>query len=326
MEPPKLLSIVIPTLNRRAMLEMTLDYLAAEIEGLEARVELVVVNNASDDDTLEFLATRKAHVPARLVSFEERVDIDSSFRRCVDVTTGRYINIFGDDDLPMPGFVRRIIDILDAGRNPAFIYFNRLIGDEALRHVAEIAHPDHGVEVISFEVGKFISEFTHNPGFITSLVFDRHCWSEGEHFYSAGFQGYKFLARIYGGASGRTCMYVGMPSLIQRRGVQSWKREWPRYWLVNMPSLLVALEDAGTTSGAFERWQRKEVTLRRVIIDCVAAKAYDYSVSDRFWVDASRFQCKYRAILIQLVRFLVPRLLARAVYFRRGKYKGNHIR
>ncbi len=326
MESPKLLSIVVPTLNRRAMLEMTLDYLATETEGFESRVEFVVVNNASDDDTLAFLTTWKTHTAARVVSFDERVDIDSSFRRCVDVTTGRYINIFGDDDLPMPGFVRRIIETLDAGQNPALIYFNRLIGDEALLHVAEIAHPDDGMGIVSFDTESFIREFTHNPGFITSLVFDRNCWSEGELFYSSDFQGYKFLARIYGGSKGRTCIYVGMPSLIQRRGVQSWKKEWPRYWLVNMPRLLTALEEAGITSGALEQWKKKEVSLKRLIVDCVVAKAYDYRVDDPFWVLASRFQHKHRAVQIQLVRFLVPPFLARAAYFRRGKYRASQSR
>lgn len=325
MENRKLLSIVVPTLNRRELLPETLQRLSDEIQGHESQVEFIVVNNASDDDTLEFLTKWKTHVPIRIVSFDVRVDIDTSFRRCVEATTGRYINIFGDDDLPMPGFVRCIIQILNADKSPALIYFNRLVGDEALHHVAEVAHPDHGMEIAFFDTGSFIREFTHSPGFITSLVFDRHCWAEGERFYSSDFQGYKFLARIYGGSEGRNCIYVGMPSLIQRRGIQSWKKDWPRYWLVNMPSLLAALEEAGITSGALEQWRSKEVPLKRLVVDCVVAKAYDYRVNDPFWALASRFQYKHRAVLIQLVRFLVPSFLARAVYFRHGKYKANQV-
>lgn len=319
----KLLSVVVPTLNRRSLLETTLNYLCEEVKDHAAEVELIVVDNASEDDTVNFLGSYKNSSQFRLISFSERVNIDESFRRCVEVSSGQYINIFGDDDIPMGGFIRNALQIIKSNDQMSFIYFNRLIGDEELRQIGDVAHPDRGFDTVSFDSKDFIREFTHHPGFISSLVFSRETWSRGEMFYRDEYIGYKFLARIYGGSDGRQVVYVGIPGLIQRRGLQSWKKDWPRYWLVSMPSLLKALDDRGYTTGALDQWCKKEVSLKRLVVDCVVAKAYVYESDDPFWTLAGKFQPLTRRLVMFLIRFLLPSALAKAIYFRRGKYRPN---
>jgi glycosyltransferase involved in cell wall biosynthesis len=321
MSDQKLLSVVVPTLNRRPLLEKTLDYLAVELVGFEEFVELVIVDNASEDDTCEFLRQWGEKGLGHYVSYDHRVDIDSSFARCVDVCEGRYINIFGDDDVPMPGFIRQLVDLLQSDSEPALVYFNRLIGDESLMCVSEVGHPNLGIDIKSYDISTFIREFTHHASFITSLVFSRRCWIEGALFSSDDFLGYKFLGRVYAGAKFESCIYVGLPAVIQRRGIQSWKRDWPRYWLVNMPRLLSRLEMEGITRGALDQWRSKEVSIRRLIIDCLVAKAFGYSICDPFWSLASKFQGGVRALLVQIVRYVVPSLLVSYIYFRIGKYR-----
>lgn len=318
-----LLSVVVPTLNRRSLLETTLNYLCAEMNGYESDVEFIVVDNASEDDTVDFLRSYKNSDQFRLVCFGERANIDDSFRRCIEVSNGCHINIFGDDDIPMSGFIKKTLEIIKSNDQASFIYFNRLIGDIELREIAEVAHPDRGFETLSFNIKDFIRGFTHHPSFISSLVFSRDTWSRGEMFYRNEYLGYKFLARIYGGSKDREIVYVGMPSLIQRRGHQSWKKDWPRYWLVNMPSLLSTFDDNGYTAGALDQWRRRDVSVKRLVIDCVVAKAYAYENDDAFWTLASRFQPVTRRWIMFLIRFLLPSALAKAIYFRRGKYRPN---
>lgn len=318
--PPKLLSLVVPTLNRRDLLETTLNTLLKDIKGYESDVEFIVVNNASDDNTLQFLNEWSKGKQVRIASFDNRVNIDESFKRCVDITTGRFINIFGDDDLPIPGFVARTIDLIKNSPNIDIYYFNRLIGDMNLENIGEFAHPKFGVDYKKFPNNEFISNFTHGPGFITSLVFSRTAWAAGEAFYSDNYLGYKFLARVYAGCAGKQCIYIGTPALIQRRGKQAWKKDWPRYWLVNMPKLLNDLDRAGIASGALASWSRNDVTIKRLAVDCLVAKAFDYSRSDIFWTEAAQFQPTYRRILLKTIRLLLPSSVAKLLYFSGGKY------
>lgn len=318
--PQKLLSLVVPTLNRRDLLETTLNTLVKDIKGFESDVEFVVVNNASDDDSLQFLNEWSKGKQVRIASFDSRVNIDESFKRCVDITTGRFINIFGDDDLPIPGFVARTIDHIRNSPNIDVFYFNRLIGDMNLENIGELAHPFFGVDYKEFPTAEFISKFTHWPCFITSLVFSRTAWAAGEAYYNDVYLGFKFLARVYAGSAGKQCAYVGMPALIQRRGKQAWKKDWPRYWLVNMPKLLNDLDHAGIAYGALASWSRNDVTMKRLAVDCLVAKAFDYSRSDAFWTEAAQFQPTYRRILLKTIQFLLPSSVAKSLYFSGGKY------
>jgi glycosyltransferase involved in cell wall biosynthesis len=231
MNNKKLLTIVVPTLNRRVLLEETLDALLKDIQGFEEDVELIVINNSSDDDTNEYIEKMLSGTVANFLSFSDRLNIDDSFLRCVKTSIGEFINIFGDDDLPFPGYIKSLLNIIKSRSNLGLIYLNRLIGDEHLKNVGEVAHGDIGLSIQVFHPDEFICKFTHWPGFVTALIFKRDCWMDGEWCYSNEFLGYKFLARVYAGLGERECVYVGVPQLVQRRGIQSWKSEWPNIGL-----------------------------------------------------------------------------------------------
>ena len=52
----KLISIAIPTLNRRELLKFTLSHFITQIEPVKDEVELVVCNNASEDGTVSMIS------------------------------------------------------------------------------------------------------------------------------------------------------------------------------------------------------------------------------------------------------------------------------
>jgi glycosyltransferase involved in cell wall biosynthesis len=111
------LTIGIPTYNRAPKLERLLRLLESEIVegGLADRVKVFVSDNASTDDTPAVLARVAASTRLSLAyqTRPENVGFDRNVR-CVYMSADTdYVWLFADDDIPLPGSVRRLLEALD---------------------------------------------------------------------------------------------------------------------------------------------------------------------------------------------------------------------
>ncbi len=200
-------------------------------------------------------------------------------------------------------------------------YMNRIILNESISRILSIPHMNWNDLEEDLPMGDFVDRFTHWPGFLTSIVFKRDCFINGAEFDGVQYAGWGFLGRIYmGGRDMRVCV-LNYPTVAQRLGLHSWKSEWPRYWLVNLPRMLSDLGDRGVGKNALDNWLSYEVSCRRVLIDAIVAKAFSINAFDGFWSDAARWQkAKNKSILI-LVRWLLPTFIARILYRLQPKYR-----
>lgn len=314
-----LLSIIVPTLNRRDLLQITLDELLYQINQFN-EVELIVSDNASNDGThLLFENGKYKDANLNYIKHNTQVDIDQSFARSADLAKGKYIVLFGDDDIAMPGYVNEVLRAIKENPTCAFVYVNRLICDQHLHFSNEIPHIDevHGIHIM--DINNFIRYFTHWPGFVTSLVFSKKVWDKGDKL-SYNYPGYNFLYRVYMSSEGLNACYIASPLVAQRRGIQTWKKFWPQYWLISMPLLLKNLEENNIANGALKIWQQKEVNNKRFLIDLFVAKAYGYPVNSDFWRLSRYYQIsKMRKIISLFVQFCLPFFLARYIYSKSNK-------
>jgi glycosyltransferase involved in cell wall biosynthesis len=109
-----LLTFAIPTYNRAHILERLLSVLAEELQG-EARVELLISDNASPDKTSAIIAAQRDQgLPIRYIRNETNIGTDRNILQCFEQAAGKYVWIFSDDDLPAPGAIRRILETLSS--------------------------------------------------------------------------------------------------------------------------------------------------------------------------------------------------------------------
>lgn len=105
-------SVCIPTYN-------SAQYLGAAIESVLtqefADFELVVSDNASSDGTQE-LCGKYDDRRLRYVRFDEFVSQSGNWNRCIDLAEGEFIVILHADDVLLPGYLRRAVEIIH--RNP----------------------------------------------------------------------------------------------------------------------------------------------------------------------------------------------------------------
>jgi hypothetical protein len=309
-----MLSFVIPTLNRKAFLPETLSHLMPQVARATVPVEVVISDNCSDEPLDEVI---KPYPGLRIVRWDERVDIERSFERSVPLASHPFVCLFGDDDIALPGYVDEIVSCLMRPDAAAIgcIYTNRLIGDSTLNVTREIAHTGNPYGVSIMEPADFIEEFNHQPGFVTSLIFSKEVWDAGIAGYLPEFQGYSFLSRVYSGMSGRKAAYLRAPLVIQRRGVQTWKADWPDFWLISMAGLLHRLDRVGVTRTALDHWRHDEVTLKGWVKDCIVAKGLKHGWRSSFWRESRSYQDDWlRRATSLAIQYLLPAKMADAIF------------
>jgi abequosyltransferase len=105
-----LLTLAIPTYNRAACLRELLSVLATQLKN-EPRVELIISDNASPDDTpsiVQDFVDRGLRV--RYIRNPENIGPDANFLQCFEQARGKYVWLFSDDDVIIPGGLTKILN------------------------------------------------------------------------------------------------------------------------------------------------------------------------------------------------------------------------
>lgn len=108
-----LLTIAIPTYNRSKYLAELLPQITAQCRDEEpGKIEVLVIDNASTDDSRELV---EANYRQRLnyIRNSENIGADKNFIKCVETAKGKYVWLFGDDEILRPNGIRRVVAALE---------------------------------------------------------------------------------------------------------------------------------------------------------------------------------------------------------------------
>ncbi|MDO5526720.1 MAG: glycosyltransferase family A protein [Prevotella sp.] len=255
----KTLSVVIPTLNRYEYLKRTLALMLPQVERNQDKVELVICNNASKDETDDYMKSIVAVYPfVQYHYFDEYVEVGDSLIRSVGQSNGEYVVLWGDDDIPYPYFVDTVLDIIHKYPEVGIIHCNRLSGKDAkydMRKV-KVHDSDYYEKDVILDLEELVQKFTISLGFISSLIFRRDCWEAGICNYSKEHYGYEHLAMIVTGAKGLKCSYYSLPIEIQRNPLErDFTVKWPLYRFIGVPNMMKDFDRLGVTTSAFKNWE-----------------------------------------------------------------------
>ncbi len=108
------LTIAVPTYNRAGFLTSCLAQLLPQVAALDGRVELLVSDNGSTDDTQRIIEDHlAAGAPIRYIRNAENIGADCNFVQCLELAGGTYFLLLGDDDLVLDGALARLLPILE---------------------------------------------------------------------------------------------------------------------------------------------------------------------------------------------------------------------
>ena len=168
-----LLTIAIPTYNRADLLRQCISAIVTQIPADFAEsVEIIVSNNASSDNTKEVVEEMSAKWP--IVYFEnvQNLGPDANILQCFTKAQGRYVWIFSDDELLLPGVMKHLLNLLP-GEEYGIIHLVPVAYYESVSELSHYYNPNELNVTTYTDAIKFYSYLSYMATFITSIILNK---------------------------------------------------------------------------------------------------------------------------------------------------------
>ena len=112
----KIVTIAIPTYNRAKILQEALEYLLPECINFKNEIELIISDNGSTDETESVIVNAKQNFKELNIIHNTNKDnqgFSGNFRKCISLSTGKYVWILSDDDFVNKGVISKIVETLN---------------------------------------------------------------------------------------------------------------------------------------------------------------------------------------------------------------------
>lgn len=200
------LTIAIPTFERSGYLEESLKAIALSIQGFEDRVNVIISDNASQDDTKSVVEMYQSKY--RWISMyhrnQENVVIDN-FYIAGSLCESEYLWLLGDDDTITKDSIENILHEIDEGADAILLNYRQM--DITLSHVL-VNGAKHRVNKRRelFTKNDILAEFGIHLGFISSLILRKEYMIHGKNIFDA-YKDYYF-PHVY-------AVYRGLPDHLK---------------------------------------------------------------------------------------------------------------
>jgi abequosyltransferase len=182
----KTLSIAIPTFNGAKYIALAIESVLNQIKNnpiLVSKTELVISDNASQDDVASVVKTYESLYPDIIKYF--RNDTNVGFDRNVDLAVGRaegeFVWILSDDDFILDGAIEYVQNVILRNKDEkiALIYIN----------YASSTKLDSMDNVLCFDGNIFFQKTRFKSGLISCNVVSKSIWmkSHTERFFDSGW-------------------------------------------------------------------------------------------------------------------------------------------
>lgn len=273
-----ILSICIPTYNRALFLRECLQSIVVSQEGYEKRVEIVILDNASTDNTSTVVAEFQDGIRnIRYYRNKSLIDGNQNINKVAQLGEGEYLWVFGDDDKIDKHAVPTIISQIEKGCKLIVmnvVPFSAELGPRSKSPYYHIRLPgfmnDHNLVMKKFSATIcFISEVVMHHSIVQNRT-DNKIEIGIEH-------GFPFLPAIYSNIK-RQCAvrYISDALVFNRTGNSGFDSNsgialWNTYFINNMAMLLRGLRAEGY-SGSSIRAAKNKIILFYIIWQVVKQK------------------------------------------------------
>lgn len=170
----KTLSIYIPTWNRSNYLDQLLETLVKSAIGFEENIEIVISDNASDDDT--FLVVEKYRLNYSYIRYHRNKENiwEGNYRQAPELCDGSYLWIIGDDDQVGENAICEVLSAIKEG--PMTIVIDYTVYSRDFKNC--LTKPIYGIKekinITDFNVA--LNTFGVGAGFLSCVVYKKEIY------------------------------------------------------------------------------------------------------------------------------------------------------
>ena len=263
-----LLTIAIPSHNATHYLEEAIRSIMAEPE-FGRDVDLSISDNSPSHSTLELYQSQ--YQGNRAIQHQRSLEYDSldaNVNRAVELATGTYVWIFGDDDVIVPGVLAHLLPFLEE-KQPDLVVLNSqsFQGNDTI----ETSRVPAGVRAayLPEQSDAFLQDLGGYLTYVGGILVRRELWLQHYNRRTIG----SFFAHIDAVCAtkrGRSAHYFAHPAIRMRMHSQTWTSKAFLIWNCLYPELIWSLPGYGSAAKQAVIPRRPIHSPRRML----AARAY----------------------------------------------------
>ena len=319
----KILTIIVPTYNRKELLAKGLRALIPQVENHRDDVDLYVSDNCSDDGTQEIIKELQAQHPG-LIAYKRQpsnLGAQGNFLDAVKSVNSKFVAIFSDDDCVLPGYIDTILKALEEHPDIALINYNGL-QVSAIGSFIGVRDPMCAMGCAKYYASgrKFIKEHTHYPSLVSSNVILREEFEKSQALIDGDkYPGYGWFAAMMFAVADLPCLYIDTPVFLMNcPASQRWEHNAPLFYVVGLSRLFKELDLNG--SGIWESWRDvfRSTWFENYCLNRIAKYKKEYK--DRYrllleWSPSTEFSCKLKYYLFypSWYRYIALQIIPRAM-------------
>jgi len=328
---PKL-SICIPTYNRSKHLSNCLQSLILNKNIHSQEIQVCVSDNCSIDDTEMVVRHAQEKIDIVYHKNEENIGIPRNFLNVVDMASGEFVWLIGDDDLLIPTALEDLLEIINQNNNVDFFYINsfHLTSEYVFDHPQPFDTINLPIDMerfslhsrdgqmnfmdlidpsVSFDFlgGMFLSVFRRKNWIQNTNVLDRNAIYDKKTFshFDNTFPHVKIFATAF---SNSKAYFNSTPLSVCLTGVREWA---PMYPFVKSVRLVEALDEYRKNGLPYRNyWRCKNFALRNFIPD-IGYTIFHKKVSGYEYLKPLSLivrNCLYPEFYLSFFRFIIRKL------------------
>jgi abequosyltransferase len=321
-----LLSICIPTYNRAYYLRDCLLSVIAAAKGYEHEVNIIVSDNASEDDTpIVVESIRSLYSNFHYVRRTTNIGAGRNFRYVASLAKTPYVWVFGDDDMMSESAIRKVLARLTAGFNLVVCNFSVWTKDFS-SNIKRAALPGSEDKIFN-SPDALMQEFGPVLGYISSVVIRKTSILElpSEKYEAFVEYGFSFMFAVYKGACiSCKAAYVAEPVVLNRSG-NSGDYDWYKYFVTGLSVIFDELKTDGYSSAAIKS-AKQMVISRYVLMNLLVRKRDQKSMNGLFSLMYKNYKSYWLFWFGIFPIFLIPSKLVWIAWLLRKRVKETLIK
>ena len=236
-----LLTISIPTHNSTNYLDEALQSIIKE-PGLGVFYEITLSDNSLNSDTEKLY--RNKYIKNKGIKYNRALEygcLDSNVNNAVELAEGKYVWIFGDDDLIIPGSLKEILSYINKYQPSLLVVNSQSFNKIGLIEKSRVPLKNN-LFYSEVQNNKFMAELGSYLTYIGGIIVKKELWIKNFDKKKIGSY-FAHLDTVLKIKMNRNAFFLSRECIQMRVGNQTWTNKSFEIWNINFPEIIWSLKN-----------------------------------------------------------------------------------